>query len=451
MDKPNTIRERIDNGPFNPAMMAIVAIAFMLNLIDGFDVIAMSVAATSLASDWGISRGQLGPIFSAALTGMAIGAALLAPIADRKGRRRALLISSLTIGTAMIVTGFIPGGLPDLKIGPWAMSQSIWLLILIRFIAGLGVGVILANGPAIVSESVPEKHRNFGVLLAMMGYTFGAMLVGPIANAIISAQGWEQVFIFGGIASLVMGLVIILFLPESVDFLASKENRSDKDLAEINKILARFKRDPIDAFPERANTETIEAAKVSSILTPEFRRDTFALWTIYFVGFLCLYFLLTWIPTLFVDAGYSRKQGVQALTYQNAGGVIGILIVGFWAKKAKLAKPIGLFFFAAAMPLVLISVLKLTQASALNVMIFINGIFLHVGFVGLYALATAYYPTRVRATGVGWGAGLGRVGAIVAPLIAGVLAASGWNMYSLFLLFAIPLLVGPLLIMRFKL
>lgn len=450
MATSNIIRERIDNGPLTPAMALVVGIAFLLSLLDGYDVIAMSVAATALSGDWDISRAQLGPIFSAALVGMTIGAALLAPLADRVGRRIALLCATVSIGVAMIATGFIPGGLPDVAIGSWSISQSILLLVGIRFLAGLGVGVIFANAATIASEAVPERHRDFAVLLAIMGYPFGAMLVGPIANSVISAHGWETMFIGGGVASLIMGLIIWFLLPESVDFLSLKANRSDKELKQINNILARFKRAPIDALAEPKDSGLIKAASVRSILSSEFRVDTLILWTTYFMGFFCVYFLVTWIPTLFVDAGYSRGQGIQALTYNNAGAVVGILIIGLWAKKIKLAKPIAVFFLGGALSLALIWFFKIKDATLLNSMIFLNGLLLQGAFTALYAVASRYYPTRVRATGIGWGAGLGRVGAIASPIVAGILAASGWDMYSLFMLFALPLVIAAVLILRFK-
>ena len=450
MSDANIIRERIDGGPLAPAMVLAVGIAFMLNLLDGFDVVAISVVATALSEDWGIPRGQLGPIFSAALVGMALGAALLAPFADRFGRRIMLLCSTIAIGIAMIATGMIPGGLGDVAIGPWKLSGSILLLIGVRLFAGLGVGVILANAAAIASEAVPEKHRDFAVLIAIMGYPCGAMIVGPVANGILATAGWEVVFIYGGIASLGMGLIIWLFLPESVDFLSSKADRSEKELNQVNTILRRLRREPIDALPERLASDSLQAASVKSILVKEFRVDTLMLWTTYFMGFSCIYFLLTWIPTLFVDAGYSRAQGIQALTYTNGGALVGILIIGMWAKKMKLAKPIFIFFLGAALSLALISLIEIKDATALNVMIFITGLLVNGGFTGLYALAARYYPTRVRATGIGWSAGLGRVGAIVSPIIAGLLAASGWGMHSLFLVFAIPLVIAAALILRFR-
>lgn len=431
-------------------MVMVVGIAFTLSLLDGFDVIAISVAATALSDDWGVSRGQLGPIFSAALVGMTIGAALLAPLADRYGRRLVLLCSTVFIGIAMIVTGLIPAGLPDLSVGPWTVSRSILLLIGVRFLAGLGVGIIFANAATIASEAVPERHRDFAVLIAIMGYPFGAMLVGPVANSIISAYGWEMVFILGGVASLAMGALIWLLLPESIDYLVSKSDRSEKELVQINSILKRFRREPVTALPNRLETDSLQAASVRSILSENYRADTIALWITYFLGFVCLYFILTWIPTLFVDSGYSRGQGVAALTFNNAGGVVGIIVIGIWAKKIRLAKPIAFFFFGGALSLALIWALKIQDAMMLNALIFANGFLLQGAFTGLYALAARYYPTRIRATGIGWGAGLGRVGAIISPLVAGILAANGWGMYSLFLLFAFPLAIAALMVLRFK-
>ncbi|MBC6402975.1 MAG: MFS transporter [Hyphomonadaceae bacterium] len=447
----NIIRQRIDDGPLTPAMVLVVAIAFMLSLLDGFDVISISVAATALSNDWGISRGQLGPIFSAALVGMTLGAALLAPLADRIGRRRILLLSTLFIGTAMILTGQIRGDLPEVRILGWTVSQSILLLMLVRFVAGLGVGVVFANAATIASEAVPEQHRDFAVLIAIAGYPFGATLVGPIAHWILENYNWQMVFTGGGAATLLMSVVIFFWLPESVDYLAAKKDRSEKDLNDINAILKRFRRDPIPALPERTDTDNIKAATVGSILAPQFRWDTIALWTTYFMGFMTLYFLLSWIPTLFEDAGYSRREGIQALTYFNLGGVTGIVTIGLWAKKVKLSKPIALFFVGGAVSLSIIWALQLKDASILNALIFANGVLLQGAFSGLYAVAARYYPTTVRATGVGWGAGLGRVGAIVSPIIAGVLAAGGWGMYPLFVLFAVPLLIAAAMILRFKL
>lgn len=436
---PNKIiRERIDSGPVTPMMLVIVFIGFMLNLVDGFDVVAMSAAAPSLLIDWEISRTELGPIFSSALIGMAIGAAFIAPLADRYGRRILVILATIVIGVSMIAVILIPKG-----------NFGLPLLIVLRFISGLGIGVIFASGAAIASEFVPEKYRNLAVTIAIMGYPFGAMIVGPVANYVIPLYGWEMLFVQGGIATLVMGVVIFFVLPESPEFLASRDT-SSKGLKDLNKVFSKLKRSPLVEMPKPSMTEKLEAASVLSLLNSEFRLNTLCLWTIYFMGLFTIYFLLSWIPTLFVDSGFSRAAGINALTLINLGAIIGILAIGFITTNVKLAKPISLYFLVATVLLVALYLWRPSGLTALNVFIFVIGLSLQGAFTAMYALAARVYPAEIRSTGIGWAAGLGRVGAIVSPIVIGFLAASGWGMFSLFLLSAFPLLIAGVLVLRFK-
>ena len=432
------IRERIDSGSIAPMMLVIVFIAFMLNLVDGFDVVAMSAAAPSLLNDWGVSRSELGPIFSAALIGMAIGAALIAPLADHYGRRSLVTFSSIVIGVSMVSVVLIPAG-----------DFALLLLIAVRFISGLGIGVIFASGTAIASEFVPDKYRNLAVTFAIMGYPFGAMLVGPVANFVIPSQGWEMLFVYGGIATLVLGAIVFLVLPESPEFLANKEP-SQGALRQLNRVLRLLRRAPFNELPNQDSSARLAPAKVSSLLTNEYQVRTFALWTIYFMGLFSIYFLLSWIPTLFVDTGFTRAQGINALTLHNLGAIAGIIVIGFLTTKVTLAKPIALYYFAAAVLLVALYMWRPTGLVALNVFILVIGLTLQGAFSATYALAARAYPAAIRTTGVGWAAGLGRVGAIVSPIAIGLLAARGWDMFSLFLLSAIPLIVAGILVLRFK-
>lgn len=432
------IREKIDTGSFTPMMLVIVFIGFMLNLVDGFDVVAMSAAAPSLLTEWDVSRSELGPIFSSALIGMAIGAALIAPLADRFGRRLLVIIATIAIGLSMIAVVLIPKG-----------NLALPLMIAIRFISGLGIGVIFASGAAIASEFVPEKYRNLAVTLAIMGYPFGAMFVGPVANLVIPLQGWEMLFVYGGIATLAMGVIIFFVLPESPEFLANKEP-TDETLDKLNRVLLVLKREAFNAMPKRESKPNIESAKVSSLLTREFRTSTLALWTIYFMGLFTIYFLLSWIPTLFVDSGFSRAQGINALTLLNLGAVIGILLIGILITNVKLAKPIAIYFLVAAVLLVALYLWRPNGLIALNIFIFCIGLSLQGAFTAIYALAARVYPATIRTTGIGWAAGLGRVGGIVSPVIIGLLAASGWDMFSLFLLSAVPLIIAGILVLKFR-
>ena len=431
----DAIRERIDVGPIVPLQLTVIAIGFLLNFVDGFDVVAMSVAAPALSEDWGISPEEKGYILSAALVGMTIGAALLAPYADRIGRRAILILATIGIGVSMIVTGLIP--------------QSIELMIAIRLISGLGIGIIFANTAAIGTEFASEKFRNIAVTTIVMGYPFGAMVVGPVANVVIPAQGWQMLFIYGGFFTLLMTVVIYFLLPESVEYLATRKDDREGNLAKINATLSRMRRATIDALPDN-DTGNLKPANVGSLFTDGYGRPTFGIWTVYFMGFLSLYFLLSWIPTLFVDSGFERSDGIRALTINNLGAVLGILAIGLTATRIKLAKPIAVYFFGAGLFLALIYFLRPETLLWLNVFIFLVGFLQQGAFTAMYALAARVYPTSIRATGVGWAAGLGRVGAILSPIIAGYLIAAEWTMYGLFLLFAVPMFIAGAVIFRYK-
>ena len=429
------VRARIDEGPVVPLMWLVVFLGFLLNLADGIDVVAMSVTAPSVAAAWGLERAALGPLFSAALFGMAIGAAGLAPLSDRLGRRLLLVAAMLLLGLSMLAVSWIES------------MASVTVFSILRFVSGLGIGVIFGSAPALASEFMPSRYRSLAVSLVVMGYPVGAVLAGPIANALIPDYGWTAVFMAGGVLTLCIAVVTWALLPESPEFLASRAgNRPDREV-EVNSLLTRLDREPVSALETHVMRPS--ATPVAQILTVERRLRTLALWVIYFMGFLTMYFMLSWIPTLFVDSGYARAQGIEALTGFNLGAVPGILVLAFLTTRLPLVPLLSLFFVSAGAVLAYVGLAEPSGLDSLMVLMFVGGVFLHGGFTCLYALATKIYPSDIRAAGVGWAAGLGRTGAIASPLLAAMLISMGWGMYSLFLVFALPLLAGGLLLWVF--
>lgn len=432
------VRARIDQGAVSPMMWGVVAIGFLLNVVDGFDVVAMAASASAVAAQWGLSDENKGWVLSAVLVGMAIGAAGLAPLSDRVGRRRVIIAAMGVTGVSMIATGLIP--------------QSLTLLVLVRIASGLGIGVILASSAAISGEFMPQRLRGLAVSIVIMGYPCGALLVGPVAGMVIPSQGWEMVFIYGGVATLALGVVVFLFLPESVEYLTS---RPSPDLQRINGILQRLGRARLDLLADGGRQEAAtdvgrDRPGVAHLFGDGLRADTLALWVMYFLGFLAIYFLLSWIPLLIEGAGYARAEGLVALTQFNFGAIVGTVIIALVSTRVGLAVPIGLYYAGAALALGVIFVVRPEDIRVLYALIFAAGFLLQGAFTAMYALAAQTYPTAVRATGVGWAAGLGRVGAIVSPIVTGYLVAAGWDMYQLFLLFAVPLVIAAVLVMRFR-
>ncbi len=431
---PESLRERIDNGDMTAGILIIIGLCFVLNMLDGFDIVCMAVAAPNLAEAWGLSEDQRGYILSAALVGMTLGAMLLAPLCDRYGRRRMIIASALLTGVAMIITGLLP--------------RSLMLMIGLRIITGLGVGVILATTTAVATEFTPERWRNFIVPLVISGYPFGATVVSPVAQHILPNYGWESLFMFGGLMTLIAAFAAFLLLPESVSFMASQTGRRGDWRGEINKALAFIGRAPVDEVP--ISPPAPRAGRISTILTVDYRADTLKLWLAFFAGFLSLYFLLSWIPSLFVISGLSRAEGIDALFFFNLGGVLGIYLLGVITTKLRLGKTISAFYFIATACMVYFAMPQLAQPDSLNWLVFIMGLGIHGAFTGMYSVAARVYAVTERATGIGWAIGLGRAGAIISPAIAGILLAAGWTMYPMFILFAGPILIAAGLMATMK-
>jgi AAHS family 4-hydroxybenzoate transporter-like MFS transporter len=265
------VRARIDEGPVVPLMCLVVLLGFLLNLADGIDVVAMSVTAPSVAVSWGLERAALGPLFSAALFGMAIGAAGLAPLSDQLGRRLLLVAAMFLVGLSMLAVSWI------------ASTASVTVFAILRFFSGLGIGVIFGSAPALASEFMPSRYRSLAVSLVVMGYPVGAVLAGPIANALIPDHGWTAVFTAGGILTLLIGIVTWTLLPESPEFLASRAGNRPEREAAVNGLLARLSREAVTGMS--ATVTRPSATPVAQILTAERRLRTLVLWAIYFMGF----------------------------------------------------------------------------------------------------------------------------------------------------------------------
>ena len=417
----------IGRGTVSSRQVLILAICFILNMLDGFDVTVMSFTAPPIGEEFGLSAERLGIVFSAALAGMMIGAMFLAPLSDVLGRRKMIISAVLVIGVMMYLTSFI---------------ASLWPLAAIRFVTGLGVGAMLASLASIAAEYLPERYRSFGVVAITAGYPFGAVVGGFIAAPIIDELGWRSIFVGGGIATASMALLVYWFVPESLEYLCNR--RPQNALEKINDILARIGKPCIDALPQTDNQEPAPKAHAGSLLTAERRGPTILLWATTFFCFLTLYFLMSWIPKLVVESGLSLEKGIYTAAAFNLGGVTGIMLLGFFSMRLPLSNLISTFLIGAAVMMIVFGFVP-QQTAVLIALTAVIGVMMQGGFTGLYAAAAKMYPAEIRATGVGWAIGLGRFGAVVGPYIGGILIDAQFSMAANFGIFAVPLLVAGVL------
>ena len=409
------ISEIIENSKIGGFQVGIGILCGVCLMIDGFDVQSMGYAAPALIKDWNIPSVALGPVFSAGLFGILVGSLVFSTAADKIGRRPMLIIATLFFSAMTFWT---------------ARSNSIAQLLAIRFVAGAGLGGIMPNALALTGEYMPTRSRVAAMMHVGNGFNFGAALGGFIAAWLIPNFGWRSVFYFGGGVPLVIALVMIFFLPESLQFMVLQ----GKDPSRIRKWLKRVA--PSASRRDRVEYVTREEKRAGVPVVHLFSEGrglvTVLLWGVYFLNLLNLFLLSSWLPTLVSSAGYSTATAVLAGSMLQAGGALGCLALAPFIGRIGLIPSLTVGFAISAVSIVLIGLPGISLL-VLFAVIFIAGCGILGGQVAMNALAGVYYPTYLRSTGVGWCLGIGRIGAIVGPLFAGELIRRHWPNQQLFL------------------
>ncbi len=431
------VAEVIDNGSVSIQQLLVIGLCLLFNMLDGFDITAMAVVAGSVSEELLLSPDRLGWIFSFALAGMVAGAMLLAPVSDLIGRRKVIIISLFLVSASILLT---------------ATATTLGEFIVLRFISGIGAGAMLACQATLAAEFSPEKYRVLSVAAVTSGYPLGAMMTSVIAGLIMPDHGWRGMFWFGGVATLAMVAVAWLFVPESLKYLF--ERRPADALARVNHILTKLGKSRLSEMPRvvtsKKNGSRNLARNVADLLAKKYIAATLTLWTVFFLCFSTLYFLMSWIPKLMEDSGYDQAVGHKAFFLFNLGGVIGIYLLGWLSTRWKLSNLVFVLLMSSAVGMVIFAAAP-NQLDLLLFLIFAIGILQQGGFTGLYGAAAKVYPTEIRSTGIGWAVGLGRFGAVAGPAVAGYLIAAGFDMSANFYFFAVPMAVGGIIAYRLNL
>lgn len=425
------ISDPIEKGPFSGFQIAVILMCFTINMIDGFDIVAISFTAPAIAEAWSIQPKTLGIVFSAALIGMTLGAMFVAPFSDILGRRAMVLLSLIWISIAMLLTG---------------MADTVKQLIALRVMAGLGIGSMLPSVTSMATEYSPKRRRNFVIVFVGTGISFGIVIGGFAAVWLIGEFGWRSVFYVGGSLSLIMFPLVFLYMPESLYFLQRKQPRNA--LWNINRILRKMKQDSLERMPQLEQSE-LAKPNVRSLFSPDRKKVTLPLWLAFFMCFMTVYFLVNWIPKIVVDAGLPLDKGIYTSVAYNVGAIAGILLLGYLSDRMGLRPLISWFCITGAVLLVTFG----NSPAIVSLLLVINvllGFFVSGGFNGLYAVAARVYPTEIRTTGIGWAIGAGRTGAIVGPYLGGLLIDLDLPTSHYFIVFALPLIIAAIAVRAIK-
>ncbi len=417
------IEELIDGEPVGWPQFHLLGLCAAVLFVDGFDAQAIGYVAPALARSLGLSRNALGPVFSAGLVGLMIGALAFGPLADRYGRKRVIVVSVAAFGLGALATMLANDA-----------ASMYWL----RFLTGLGLGGAMPNAIALSAEFSPHRLRATMVMLIMCGLSAGAALGGLLAAALIPLAGWRSVFFVGGAAPLALAFYIARALPELPRFLAL----SGAPDAEIARALR-------SVFPQRATPGevryVISETRLAGLPVGHLFRGgrgggTVLLWAVFFASLLDLYFLSNWLPTVVSELGATDFMAALIGSMLQVGGIVGALALGrFIGRYSFRALSLTYLLAAFAMAAIGFSANSLILAT---VAIFCSGFCIVGAQSAANALAAEFYPTGMRSTGVGWALGVGRIGSIIGPLIGGELLALNWSKPALFLAAAVPAACG---------
>lgn len=397
----SAVTDSINTQPMSPAQMGAVLVCVFLVALNGFDVLAIAFSAPGIASEWQLSEGALGWLVTMDLFGMAIGSIFLGNLADRFGRRPVMLTSVLIMSLGMAAA---------------ALATNVQLLSGFRILTGIGIGAVLASANALVAELANNRHRNSLVILMAGGSSLGAAIGGLIATQLLEKYGWRSVFYLGATGTTIAIPLILLFLPESISFLATQ--RPPGALAKINEILRRFKKAPLPVLPPLQ--EDAKAIGFNKLLGPKYFKATLLLSLAYVAHISTYYFMLKWVPKLVTDMGFSESLGGRVLVWLNLGGLAGFLVLALAMQVLDARRLAITAVFSAAVVVGLYGQIS-TDLTMLTLASICAGFFSNAAAGAMFPLMANYFSAEVRASGSGVVLGVGRVGAIAGPLLAGYL------------------------------
>ncbi|GBH32955.1 MULTISPECIES: MFS transporter [Sphingobium] len=400
-EQATDLRRQLDEAPMGRLQIIAIILCVLLNALDGFDVLAISFASPGIAKEWGVDRAALGLVLSMELIGMAVGSVLLGNVADRIGRRPTIIFCLIVMALGM---------------GAATQAWDVISLSIIRLATGLGIGGMLACTNAMVAELANARARSLAVAIMAAGYPAGAILGGSVASQLLVAGNWRDIFLLGGIATALFLPFIWFLLPESIGFLLQK--RPANALSRINDALGRLGQPLIDALPP------VDAgapkASFAALFAPGLARTTILLTLAYFCHIMTFYFILKWVPKIVVDMGYAPSAAGGVLVWANVGGLLGALLLSALSWRIAI-RPLVIIAMVASTCLVTLFGQEQTTLPGLSLIAAAAGFCTNGAVVGLYALVAQSFPTAVRAGGTGIVIGVGRGGAALGPILAGLL------------------------------
>ncbi len=414
----------VDEAKFTPFHWSVLIWCLLIIIFDGYDLVIYGVALPLLMQEWGLSAVQAGLLASTALFGMMFGAMSFGTLSDKLGRKKTIMIC------VAIFSGFT-------FLGAFASSPVEFGIL--RFLAGLGIGGVMPNVVALMTEYAPKRIRSTLVAVMFSGYAIGGMASALLGAWLVADHGWKIMFFIAGIPFVALP-IIWKFLPESLMFLTKKGETAQ--VAEIVKKISPEQK--LNAETRFVLNDVIagDEAPLRALFQQGRMFSTLMFWVAFFMCLLMVYALGSWLPKLMIQAGYSLGASMLFLFALNIGGMVGAIGGGALADRFHLKPVLSIMFTVGALALILLG-FNSPQA-VLYTLIAVAGAATIGSQILLYTFVAQFYPTAVRSTGMGWASGIGRIGAIVGPILTGALLTLQLPHQMNFLVIAIPGVIAAL-------
>jgi AAHS family 4-hydroxybenzoate transporter-like MFS transporter len=422
-----TVTDMFDARPVGIYQIRVLLLCSLVIFLDGYDLQAMALTVPSLSREWGLPPSAFGIALAAALLGLGLGGAFVAPLGDRLGRRPVLIACILLVGATTLAT--------TLATGPVGLAVG-------RFLTGLVLGACQGNATAMTAEFAPVRRRAFLITLTGCNVALGSLVAGLTAPWVVAAFGWRGLFYVGGILPMILAVLLLFGLPESIHFLMARR-RGDPGIAITFARL--FPGETLPVPPASAAEPAASAASLLDLLRPPYRQRTLVLWLIYSASTFLLYLVLSWLPTLLAAAGWAGPDALRGIVSFQIGGIIGSIVLAVLVDRGRIVLALAGGYVLSGAAALLFSVVA-PGFWAWTILFGLVGAGISGAMFAIFALAAGFYPAGLRATGYGWAAAVARGGAVLGPLAGGWVLAAGVAPRDVMAMLAVPALVCALMV-----
>lgn len=397
----------LDGWGLTPFHRRLLLLSCCITWFDGMDFAVMAFTAPYIRDELGLSSNLLGRVFSAAVVGQILGGFLITHIADRIGRRPTIIAASFLFGVLTLMT---------------ALASTYPQLLLIRFLDGLAIGGMLPVAWALNIEFAPRLRRASVVAFIMLGYSLGSAGAGPLTNLVAPGQGWQGVYVWAGVGTLLAATALYFWLPESIRFLTAKRRDSSRIAALLNQVEPAIGATANDQFTLTDETSPGPRFRVSQLFRGDLRFITPLLWAAYMASSFAIFLSSTWGPLLLEGLHLARRSAALLASLSGLLGAVGGMLL---VRKTEHLGPRGVMICPAiALPLLLVIGTGLAPDHVVWGLVPVFGMLLGAGHTAIVSIAGVYYPSSIRASGGGWATSIAKCGAVFGPLAGGAILAS---------------------------